>query len=682
MADLVTRIMADDKQFNDKIEQSKRSVKGFSTEAEKAGQSAGGLGGKLGSLAGGAVTKLTGAFGLAVTAGAAFKKIIDSSQTSADGFQAALGGAKTTVDQFFKSISTGDFTNFVNGLGDVYNRAKLAEQALDQLWNTQLAFNLLGSEAQFKITSARADAMDAELSPEVRQKALADWKSAIEEMRGYAQTYRTDILETTKSIVQTYNTLGADSFGINDITDVFKLDLTDPKRRDDVKKAVFDDYKAYTEAVKQARKDASYTYEKATTVGGHTTYNKAKGFRQGQFDEDLKKLNEQYKQAILTQSLLEAATDAQLEDIAKRLGEYSNVGKEISTMDLTYNRMSARIEGQLKKAEKGGGTGAGKKVAEIIPEGSIAELEKKIQEAKKALANATTDDMRLAADNLIKELEAKKAVIEVQFKVTDPGNIGSGGIAPLQTATKLDALQGIDKLKGKREALQQQLSVTLDPASIIKLKSDLKGIDDAISALKENFNLDIKLPDTGGDKLTNISEKGYDAADGIFAVTSALHDMSYALDNSAGAWLGWAANALSAVGQAIPAIVALTATKKKENEVEGKGAVYKVANSVGGIPIVGPILALAAIASLVAAFAAVPKFAFGGIVPGGSFTGDRMLARVNSGEMILNSGQQSNLFRILNDGSAPGGAKKIELELSHKNLVAAIEVDKLWRNRR
>lgn len=41
----------------------------------------------------------------------------------------------------------------------------------------------------------------------------------------------------------------------------------------------------------------------------------------------------------------------------------------------------------------------------------------------------------------------------------------------------------------------------------------------------------------------------------------------------------------------------------------------------------------------------------GGIVPGSSFTGDRITARVNSGEMILNKQQQTSLFQQINSGS-------------------------------
>lgn len=641
MADLVTRIIAEDKQFNDKIERSKKTVKGFSDEAGKAGQSAGGFDRKLTSLAGGALTKLIGGFGAAATAGAAFKKIIDSSQTSADNFQYILGGAKTTVDQFFKSISTGDFTNFVNGLGDVYKRAKQAEMALDQLWNTQLAFNLMGSEAQFKLTSARADANDRDLSPEVRRKALADWKDAIEEMRGYSETYREDILNTTKSIVQTYNNLPAESFGFDDLMEIFKLDLIDPSKRDEVKAEIAAEYKAYTDAVAKAQKDATYTYRKATTVAGRTTYNTSKGFKQAQFDEDLRKLNEQYKNAILTQSLLEAATDDQLQDIATRLQEYSSVGKQISTMDLTYNRMKTRLESQIEKDEKGD---RGKKT-EIIPTGSITELEKKIQEARKSFMNATTDDARAAADALVKDLEAKKAILEIQFKYTGLEDVGLGD--KLANADPLAPLKNIGNV-------------------------DMSGVV---------YAPDVKVFDSWGDRINHVANKNRDLIDTVYGVSDAVAGMGNILGENGGQWAQWGANVLSAIGQGLPAIMALTEAKKAEATANTASAASGAASSVAGIPIAGPIMAVAAVASVLGALANLPKFAYGGIVGGSSFSGDNMLARVNSGEMILNSAQQNRLFQIANGGGSSGGTKKIELVLSGKTARAVIDADNKWWDR-
>lgn len=55
-------------------------------------------------------------------------------------------------------------------------------------------------------------------------------------------------------------------------------------------------------------------------------------------------------------------------------------------------------------------------------------------------------------------------------------------------------------------------------------------------------------------------------------------------------------------------------------------------------------------------------YAEGGIVPGNSFAGDKVMAMVNSGEMILNTHQQKNLFDMLNGITGTGiAATNIEL---------------------
>ena len=63
-----------------------------------------------------------------------------------------------------------------------------------------------------------------------------------------------------------------------------------------------------------------------------------------------------------------------------------------------------------------------------------------------------------------------------------------------------------------------------------------------------------------------------------------------------------------------------------------------------------PILAVAGLAFAETLFKQViGSFANGGIVGGTSFQGDRVLARVNSGEMILNKAQQGRLFGMINN---------------------------------
>jgi len=57
-----------------------------------------------------------------------------------------------------------------------------------------------------------------------------------------------------------------------------------------------------------------------------------------------------------------------------------------------------------------------------------------------------------------------------------------------------------------------------------------------------------------------------------------------------------------------------------------------------------------------------PSFQDGGIVPGSSFTGDRVQANVNSGEMILNRSQQRNLFDVANGGGGGGTLQSLMTE--------------------
>lgn len=95
--------------------------------------------------------------------------------------------------------------------------------------------------------------------------------------------------------------------------------------------------------------------------------------------------------------------------------------------------------------------------------------------------------------------------------------------------------------------------------------------------------------------------------------------------------------------------------------------------SLAPIPYVGPALGAAAAAAAIAAGMAnvsairnqqVGQYTGGGIVPGNSPTGDNLNAGVNSGEMILNTGQQRQLFDMANgrgQGSAAPVVKIINL---------------------
>lgn len=125
---------------------------------------------------------------------------------------------------------------------------------------------------------------------------------------------------------------------------------------------------------------------------------------------------------------------------------------------------------------------------------------------------------------------------------------------------------------------------------------------------------------------------------------------------------------------------ATTATEVTNARTEVAANTAKGASAAGSsaakLPFPANIIAIGgAIAAAIAAFALIPKFAQGGIITGGPTSGDKILARVNSGEMILNQRQQSNLFKAINSGNI-GGAKSLSstvtTKVRAKDLILAI----------
>lgn len=82
------------------------------------------------------------------------------------------------------------------------------------------------------------------------------------------------------------------------------------------------------------------------------------------------------------------------------------------------------------------------------------------------------------------------------------------------------------------------------------------------------------------------------------------------------------------------------------------------------------VAGLAEIASVISQIHSLSGYAEGGIIGGNSYTGDRVLARVNSGEMILNHAQQARLFDMINMGSVGGG--EVEFKIKGQELVGVL----------
>ncbi len=113
-----------------------------------------------------------------------------------------------------------------------------------------------------------------------------------------------------------------------------------------------------------------------------------------------------------------------------------------------------------------------------------------------------------------------------------------------------------------------------------------------------------------------------------------------AIGGAAAGWGGFFGTLLQQIPVLIANIASLTGAQTASSmAVVGAKQSEAMAGAAAGaskLPFPANLITmLASVAAVVSIFSSIPKFATGGIVPGGSITGDNMLIRANSGEEVL-----------------------------------------------
>lgn len=102
---------------------------------------------------------------------------------------------------------------------------------------------------------------------------------------------------------------------------------------------------------------------------------------------------------------------------------------------------------------------------------------------------------------------------------------------------------------------------------------------------------------------------------GLGGISSTMSSIGNIVGGAAGSWLQWGASVVSAISQALPQLLALF-------NANVATAASGAAASQSSVPIVGPIMAIASVASILAAIANPPKataFAQGGVISGPTY---------------------------------------------------------------
>ena len=335
-------------------------------------------------------------------------------------------------------------------------------------------------------------------------------------------------------------------------------------------------------------------------------------------------------------------------------------------------KADAKVREFLNSTTQKDKTNKGNPAAPSVPaKGSIDYIETQISDLSKKLKSATDEATRQGIRAAIEKLKDEK--LKIEMEPLPEGSIDylnaqiSSLTKKLNTETDEAVRQGIRTAieKINKEKYNIELEATLG-----RLKP-MEGDKFGVSAKGRNATKDIKsgyisVKGVSGDAI----KSNYEYADSLEAIGSMMSSVSQLTNEGAASWLRYASNIIQAVGQALPQLSAL-ATKNASVAATGAAA------SVSSIPVVGWVMAGTAVASVIAAMVSIPKFANGGIVPGNLYSGDRVPAMVNSGEMILNRSQQGRLFDILN---SKGGANGKDVRVTGEVVVSGEQMKILLDN--
>lgn len=253
---------------------------------------------------------------------------------------------------------------------------------------------------------------------------------------------------------------------------------------------------------------------------------------------------------------------------------------------------------------------------------ALDKLRDELRAAQREFDDAVTVEAKVEASAKAEDIQARideatRGQLTIGADV-EPSYIAKGSAADLR--------QSYQNAQARATRIQQDYEI------------GLIGKDKALADIAE-INLELEKLGDNGMKPIEIGVMGEDAdkaGESLKEATAAIGSMGQALSGLGGAIEMPELNIAGTVAQAVATMAMgyAEATSKA-----GKASPWEwVAFAATG---------LAQLTAMIASVRQATAFATGGIVGGGSPSGDRKFVRVNSGEMILNKTQQARLFGLV-----------------------------------
>ena len=303
----------------------------------------------------------------------------------------------------------------------------------------------------------------------------------------------------------------------------------------------------------------------------------------------------------------------------------------------------------------GGGRNTNNTNTEIIPKGSLAELEKELSAARKAASLAVGEDAYNQAMETVSKIEDKIG----NFKFNSYKNAENSPIKD----------NDLSKMKMPKNGV---LGVSLG----LPKKDELDDFAKTIAESMEKVREETQRTEEEFKNLTDSIRNQYGGQIADFATRFA--ELAKFIQDG-GSTTEAAAAGLVMLGDSLQTIAGNGAIAKAGAIMAAIGqCVLGFATASAQAAALGPFGWLAfvgaGLGTLATMISTIQGFSNGGIIGGATTSGDMQLARVNAGEMILNNSQQARLFDLLDGGAAMIGNTqgKVDFRISGQALVGTL----------
>lgn len=607
MASIITRLIMDASQYNGGLQKAQKSLDKYIDKNMSMSN--------VMTKAAGSIAKMAGAVGIAMGGIEAMNKAIHSSQSLGDEWDNTINACKSSVDAFFQSLVTGNWDAFNGGILRTIANMRELSALRDSLADAKLSmgFNTRVFERNF----ARLEGIIDD-----QTKSIKERQAAFTELQSLINNFQRDVSDTQKGTEKTLlkslsARFGRSDFTLEDINKYIAINNNDFSTREE-KKAL----QNYQRQLKELQKRQYY----AQTVGGGVAGGNVIMVENKNVTRQIELFKAQNAE-LEKQNILNNDND----EARKRMIEDYEYALELQQKGFEYQKRSLEKQNTVIGLNKGG---SGKNDLPIIYNNQ-----------------QLNEQIKIAISG--KDAASKKILEAVETGKTLP--VLTQPIQAVMINSEDEKVEGEDPAESLRSKLEMY---TLAKGKIQEL-TDMMSIANGEEKAYLLEQIDIwKQYVNSLDGVTTKKERLNKVSSSIEAMGQALSQMGQISDSVFGQMFSYIGGIAGAVAQAIPAIDTLIAAQKAQANANAESAVSGAASSVSSIPFIGPMLAVAAAASVLAAIMNVPNFAEGGNVIGGSNYMDGITARVSSGEMIMNEADQKKLYNAIHSGELGGGSSR------------------------